>query len=324
MPKRILFLSKGENASSTRYRALQYFPLYKKSGYEPLHLTISGGLYPFIVALCYILKSDVVVLIRKTFPTPAFWLLRKLSKKLIFDFDDAIFCNTDGSYSKTRMSRFINTVKASDCVFAGNQYLADTAKAVQPNTLIIPTSLDTKKYNLSSKKQDDNFVLVWIGSKSTKKYISNILRCVEIAADSIPNLQLKIIADFELHSDSVYIKNVLWSESIEASEICSSDVGLAPLPADNWTKGKCALKVLQYMASSLPVITSPTSVNGYVVSEGDTGYLASTDKEWIDKIKAAYHKKDHLGKMGQLGRKRISDEFDIHVVFQKIIKHLSD
>jgi glycosyltransferase involved in cell wall biosynthesis len=318
MHKRILFLSKGANASSTRYRALQYFPLYLESGYKPVHSTISGGLLPFLVALYQASQADIVVLLRKTFPAPAFWLLRAVSKKLIFELDDAIFSNTDGSYSKTRMSRFINTVRQCDHVFAGNQYLAEITKAYQANTSMVPTALNTQKYNLPAKPNSKDFVLVWIGSRSTKKYIAGILPAIEKAAKAIPNLKLKIIADFQLASDVLPIKNIPWAETTEAAEVSSADVGLAPLPADNWTKGKCALKVLQYLSAGLPVISSPTSANGYVVDHLKSGFLAETDCDWMQSIIMAYEQREQLTMMGLYGQQRVSREFDFKVVFKKI------
>jgi glycosyltransferase involved in cell wall biosynthesis len=291
MHKRILFLSKGEDASSTRYRALQYFPRYKKAGYEPVHLTISGGVFPFLTALFYASQADIVILLRKTFPAPLFWLLRKLSKKLIFELDDAIFSNTDGSDSETRMSRFIATIRHCDHVFAGNQYLAEVTKKHQSNTSIIPTALNTQKYRQAITYTSNDFVLAWIGSRSTKKYIAGMLPAIEAAAKTIPNLSLKIIADFELQSDVLPIHNIPWSEKTEALEVSSANIGLAPLPPDNWTKGKCALKVLQYLAASLPVISSPTSANGYVVEHLKSGYLAKTESDWTQSIITAYKEK---------------------------------
>ncbi len=319
MHKRILFLSKGENASSTRYRALQYFPLYLQSGYTPAHLTISGGFWPFLTALYQASQADIVVLLRKTFPAPVFWLLRIVSKKLIFELDDAIFSNTDGSFSKTRMSRFINTIRQCDHVFAGNQYLAEIANAHQPNTSIIPTSLDTQKYRSSIKHATNDFVLVWIGSRSTRKYIAGMLPAIEKAAKTIPQLRLNIIADFELTSNVLPISNIPWSEKTEALEVSSADVGLAPLPPDNWTKGKCALKVLQYLSAGLPVISSPTSANGYVVDHLKSGFLAESESEWTQSIISAYEQREQLTVMGEYGQKRVSQEFDIKVVFKKIL-----
>jgi glycosyltransferase involved in cell wall biosynthesis len=317
MQKVILFVSKGENSSATRYRALQYFPKFIEAGWQPRHATISGGIISIIKTLFAASQADVIVLLRKTFPSPIFWLLRKLSKKLIFDFDDAIFCSTDGSYSKTRMRRFVATVSNCDYVFAGNEYLANEAEKYNNAVTVIPTSVEVEKYNLTCQKDDSVFELVWIGSQSTKKYIVEIIPSLETAAQTISNLQLKIIADFELNSPILNIKNVAWNAHSEALELCKANVGLAPMPENNWTKGKCALKVLQYMAAGLPVISSPSGVNAYVVENGISGYLA-TNNQWITLLSQTHKEKEKLASMGELGRRRVQSEFSINVVFQKM------
>lgn len=319
MSKKILFISKGENTSSTRYRALQYFPQFKMHGWQTQHSTISGGIIPTLKTFIKVTRVDVVVLLRKTFPLPIFWILRKLSKKLIFDFDDAIFTNTDGSYSKTRMHRFTQTVSKCDYIFAGNQYLANEAKKYNSAVAIIPTSIDVAKYNIQNNIDPYIFELVWIGSSSTKKYITEIIPAIEDAAKSVPNLTLKIIADFELTSPILKINNIAWTETLEAIELSKSNVGLAPMPNNNWTKGKCALKVLQYLATGLPVISSPSGVNAYIVKNGFNGYLAYDINDWSKLIIQAAKEKERLIEMGKVGKKKVSEEFSIGTVFQKML-----
>ena len=321
--KNVLFISKGESASSTRYRALQYFPYLVAAGWQPKHATISGGLIAIAKTFIAAKNADVVILLRKTFPYPIFLILHKLSKKLIFDFDDAIFCNTDGSYSTTRASRFKATILKCDHVFAGNEYLATEARKFNSATTIIPTSVDIDKYNIHDEKNPDYLQLVWIGSKSTRKYLEEIFPYLEQAAQLVPNLQLKVIADFELFSEYLQIKNIHWSEQTEAVELCKADIGVAPMPDDNWTKGKCALKVLQYMAAGLPVLSSLSGVNAYVVKNGINGFLASDNTQWAALIVQMSKNKPILINMGECGRHRAQSEFSIEVVFQKMFAILS-
>lgn len=317
--KNVLFISKGESASSTRYRALQYFPYFIAAGWQPKHVTISGGLIAIVKTFFAAKNADVVVLLRKTFPYPIFWILRKLSKKLIFDFDDAIFCNTDGSNSKTRMVRFESTVSQCDFIFAGNQYLANQALEFNSKTVVIPTSVEAKKYELNLPKSTNSLVLVWIGSQSTKKYLVEILPCLEKAALTIPNLKLKVIADFSLTSDTLSIDNIFWNEKTEAEELCKSNIGIAPMSIDNWTKGKCALKVLQYMAAGLPVLSSDSGVNSQVIVHEQTGLLISDIKQWTPTLNKIFAIKSDFEKMGEIGRLKVQSEFTIDVVFKKII-----
>jgi len=324
MSKRILFLSKGEQDSSTRYRALQYFSYFKSAGWQPQHVTISGGLIAIIYALISAKQSDVVVLLRKSLPAPILWLLRKVSDRLVFDFDDAIFCNSDGSYSRTRMTRFIKTATMCDHIFAGNAYLAEEASKYNPAVTVAPTSVDTNKYALPRQNKPGTTVLVWIGSSSTRKYLEQALPFLEQASRVIPNLQLDVIADFELKSDHLTINSIAWSESSEAAALSKADIGIAPMPETDWTKGKCALKVLQYMAAGLPVITSKSGVNAYVVEDGVNGYLVSDDAQWSEQIALLSKDKRDLQEMGLAGIRRVKSEFDIEVVFQKLLAVLTN
>jgi glycosyltransferase involved in cell wall biosynthesis len=317
MAKKILFLSKGDNASSTRYRALQYFPILQEGGWQPSHHRISGGFIAFITGLFLARQMDVVVLLRKTFPLPIFWLLRFFCKKIIFDFDDAIFCNTDGSFSATRMARFKQTVAASDYIFAGNSYLANTARQFNPKVSVIPTSVDTNKYKLTSHKDSTRITLVWIGSKSTKKYIEAILPCIDQLACKIPSLELKIIADFKLEAKNLIIHNIKWQAQTEAQNLVDCHIGLAPLPEDDWTKGKCGLKVLQYMAAGLPVITSDTGVNREFVVHGVNGYVV-TGENWGEAIEKATSNMQSLDTFGLAGQAKARDIYDIIPVSNKL------
>ncbi len=323
MHKKLLFISKGETASSTRYRALQYFPFLIQAGFSPTHITISGGINPIFNTLIAASKADVVVLLRKTFPAPLFWLLRKLSKKLVFDFDDAIFCNTDGSQSCTRMQRFKHTIKNCDYVFAGNGYLAAHAKQFNSAVEVIPTSINTDKYNLDCQKDTQALKLVWIGSSSTKKYLIDILPQLEKAAHFVTDLQLNNISDFQLSSTTLKINNIAWQAETEASELNKADIGIAPMLDNNWTKGKCALKVLQYMASGLPVISSHSGVNAEVIQDQVTGYLLKKNEDWPELIIALQHKKTQLQQMGQQGKLFVNNEFSIPAVYQKILAALN-
>lgn len=318
MTKKLLFISKGENSSSTRYRATQYFPYFLNENFSPRHLSISGGLLPILMALIAIKQSDIVILLRKTFPWPIFWLIRKLSKKLIFDFDDAIFCNSNGTCSTTRMKRFKSTVAQCDYIFAGNQYLANEALKFNSQTTVIPTSVDANKYDLEITKDTNNLILVWIGSQSTKKYLTEILPYLEQAAKNIPNLKLKVISDFSLKSEILAIENVQWSEKTEAIELCSSHIGIAPMPINDWTKGKCALKVLQYMAAGLPVVSSDSGVNSQVIEDEYTGFLVRDNSQWEEALNKISTKKFDLDLIGNLGKLKVRSEFTIDVVFKKM------
>jgi glycosyltransferase involved in cell wall biosynthesis len=317
--KSILFISKGIDSSATRYRALQFFSLLKFHGFTPDHVTASGGFLAILRTLWQASQADVVVVLRKTFPAAITWLLRRVSKRLIFDLDDAIFCRSNGLHSKTRMKRFANIAKVSDHVFAGNQFLAENSFKFNDAVTVIPTCLDVAKYEVAVDKPDDYIDLVWIGSKSTSKYLRDILPSLEMASQNLSNLRLKIIADFDLPSAIMPVLAIPWSEVGEAKELASSHIGIAPMIDNDWTRGKCALKILQYMAASLPVVSSNVGVNGEAVVADETGYLVSSPEQWIAAINGLATNKKNVTEMGVAGHNRVKQHYDINVVFQQIL-----
>lgn len=317
--KSILFLSKGEQAPSTRYRALQFMPLLAEAGYSVDHVRVSGrGGAAFLTALVKASKADVVVVLRRLFPQPLLWLLRRASRRLVFDFDDAIFCNSDGSESASRMRRFASMVKACDHVFAGNRHLSERAVPFNSAVTIIPTCLDTERYIVEAAKPQDTLDLVWIGSRSTKKYLVELLPALRLAAGRVPGLRLKVIADFDLPDAGIAVVPMPWKHDTEVYELASSHIGIAPMRDDNWSRGKCALKILQYMAVGLPVISSAVGANKEVVSSGISGYLVNGDKEWHDRIVELSSDAGLRAKMGNEGRTILLSNYSIRPVFLRM------
>lgn len=318
MNTRLLFISKGEDASSTRYRALQFFPLWRAAGFEPAHVTASGGLRATLDMLRQARRVDVVIVLRKTFPAALLWLLRRASRRLVFDFDDAIFCNTDGTPSRTRMVRFVAMARACDHVFAGNAFLAGNAAAFNPAVTLVPTCVDAARYRVDAEKPADSLDLVWIGSHSTRKYLAEAMLWLKVAADRVPGLRLKIIADFDLPGCGVATLPVAWRTESEAQELAASHIGIAPMRNDDWSRGKCALKVLQYMAAGLPVVSSKAGANAEVIVEGETGYLVSTTAEWAERIALLAGDAELRRHMGEAGRRRAATDYSIEAVFERL------
>ncbi|MGH8670548.1 MAG: glycosyltransferase family 4 protein [Burkholderiales bacterium] len=321
-PRTVLFISKGANAASTRYRARAYFPYLQESGWRPLHMTASGSPIERLQLLRECARADVVVVVRKTFSGLFLALLRGGAKRLVFDFDDAIFLRSDGAPSRLRMGRFARMAGKCDLVWAGNAYLAEHAGRFNSRVAIVPTSLDPAKYGIAVHKPDDSLDLVWIGSKSTRKYLVDIIPTLEQIALKIPSLKLKIVADFSLESNRLPILPVRWDARTEAQEIASSHIGIAPMPDNPWTRGKCALKVLQYMAAGLPVVSSPAGSNAEIVEPGENGFLAAGDEQWENAILRLNADSGLRTRMGESGRKRVHAAFSQEATCRRMVELL--
>jgi glycosyltransferase involved in cell wall biosynthesis len=320
--KRILFISKGENDPSTRYRGLAYFSALSSDGWEPEHITVRDNPLLRLKLLKRANRADVVVILRKTFSAPYLSMLSLCSRRLVFDLDDAIFCRSNGAISRTRGNRFARMASRCRQVWAGNEYLAAASRQFNRAVTILPTSLGPGKYLIEAEKPAKHIDLVWIGSRSTRKYIETGLPALENLAENLPHIRLKIVADFDLKSERLSTIAVPWSKENEAFALSSAHIGIAPMPDNPWTRGKCGLKVLQYMAAGLPVVSSTAGVNGEIVEHGVTGFLADSAEAWQKAIEALINEPDLRRVMGEAGRKRVKEQYSVDVTYSKMARAL--
>ena len=160
--------------------------------------------------------------------------------------------------------------------------------------------------------------LVWIGSRSTRKYLLEALPALRLASASTPRLRLKIIADFDLPDAGLPTLAVPWRSATEANELASAHIGIAPMRDDDWSRGKCALKILQYMASGLPVVSSNVGANAEVVDHGKTGYLVNSDEQWCARLVELAGDADLRHRFGEEGRRRVESDYSVEPVFSRI------
>jgi glycosyltransferase involved in cell wall biosynthesis len=206
-----------------------------------------------------------------------------------------------------------------DHVLAGNQFLADKAKGFNQAVTIVPTCIDISRYAADFSKPADSIDLVWIGSSSTRKYLVEALPALRRAAALVPGLRLKIIADFDLPDAGLPVLAVPWDAATEARELGSAHIGIAPMVENDWTRGKCALKVLQYMAAGLPVVSSAAGANAEIVLDGETGFLAGDDAAWAERIGMLAGSPEMRDRMGMAGRRRATADYSIEPVFSRML-----
>jgi len=318
----ILFLSKRELSASTRYRGLNYFIFLEQAGFLPFHIDPKGNLLHKIITLRKVMKADAVVVVRKTFSFPFRRLVQLLSKKLIFDFDDAIFVKSSGRASKLRLDRFKSMLTKVDHVWAGNRYLAEYAKKWNSSVDILPTAVDINSYKGHEIKPEKNIDIVWIGSSSTRKYLQKMIPVLEKLAEKSPQIRLKIIADFDLETTGLTTLPIAWNNDTEAKELGSSHIGIAMMSNDPWSRGKCGLKVLQYMAASLPVVVSDAGVHREIVDHEKSGYLVNGDSEWLSTLTRLINDEQLRLSMGEHGRHIVSDRYSYDVTSMQMLKYL--
>ena len=236
-------------------------------------------------------------------PLDAFWLRRK-GPGVIYDFDDAVMYNDKhpNKFSRIRRKSFERTVRLSHLVIAGNAYLAERALKFNQKVKILPTGLDVNAYRCEGKLKNDGKVrLVWIGGKSTLSYLASLRPVLEQIGRRFDNVVLRIICDEFFDLQNMKVEKCQWSLRSQARDLAACDIGLAPLPDNRFTRGKCGFKILQYQAASLPVVTSPVGVNAEYIQQDISGYVATDEADWAEKLSRLIRDKDLRKRMGGQG-----------------------
>ncbi len=265
-------------------------------------------------------RAEVVSLQRKLLPVWQLGLLRRSARRLVFDFDDAVYqrdsYHRKGPTSTMRTARFWATVYAADAVLAGNDHLRRAAAAYIPADRVhrIPTCIEPTWYPLASHHRsgaDAPVRLAWIGQQSMLASLDLARPQLVASARRVPRLELRLICDQTIELPPLRVVLRRWSSATEARELADCDIGISWLPDDAWSRGKCGLKVLQYMAAGLPVVANPVGMNRRLVQHEETGLLATTPDEWSAAIARLSADPALRERMGTAGRRLVEEQYSV-------------
>jgi glycosyltransferase involved in cell wall biosynthesis len=325
---RALFLIRGHDQPSSRYRVLQYLPYLKQKGVKT---TVT--VYPHDIGASRKIYREMrdydVVFIQRKRPHPLFlFFLLQRSKKLVYDVDDAVMyrsSNASSPYSTTRERQFARIVKAADHVIVGNTFLEDHARRYTDHVTVIPTAIDIKRYTPKDYHKKSTKVTVgWIGSGSTLPYLDHIKDVFETLGERYNHIELKVICDTFIDCEKISVIKKIWSEKEEIVDLKSLDIGVMPLSDDPWSGGKCGLKIMQYYGVGIPVVCTPVGINRDVVRDGINGFWATTKEEWIEKLSTLIEAASLRQEMGLRGREIVRDAYSIQACAPRFYKVLDE
>jgi glycosyltransferase involved in cell wall biosynthesis len=324
----------GPLAASTRYRLMQYVPGLRAQGIDLDVRSLLGDRYVQTIfagkkyALTDLLKDymaraalllqqrryDLAIVNAELFPLlPGFIESRLLRIPYIYDFDDAFFL-------KYRMDRFQRVsfllankfdpiVARAAAVTAGNRHLQKFASARNHATHWLPTVVDTERYLSAPSNRAGIFTVGWIGSPSTSPYLALLAEPLERLGREGP-VRLKVVGGHCPDIPSIDVVNIPWSEATEVDLINSFDVGVMPLTDDAWARGKCAFKLIQYMACAVPVVASPVGANVDVVNEA-SGLLADNADNWFNALRRLRDDAALRQRLGSAARATVEQSYSL-------------
>ncbi len=350
--KKILILTRfDDKGASSRYRFYQFIPYLNNNDFDiKVSYLLSNNYLKYIYSgktikkIIFILQSyikriiilttannyDLIWIEKENFPWFPFILENFFLKKFsafVIDFDDPVF-HTYDQYSnilirKIYKNKIAKIMKSSNFVVAGNYYIADYAlKKGVNNVKVIPTVVDHEKYLSKKNSSNNKFTIGWIGSPSTARHIKVAKKAIiQICSDS--NIEFVAIGPNSSDLKDIPVKIIPWLEETENSNLIKFDIGIMPLPDTPWERGKCGFKIIQYMASGIPVIASPVGINNHIVDHGINGFLANNSFDWVKYIKKLKNDPALRKSMGLAGQKKVKENYSLEMIAPKILKILS-
>jgi glycosyltransferase involved in cell wall biosynthesis len=331
-----------DKAPSQRFRFEQYFKALDKAGFsytikpflsseiwEILYLpkrflrkafAIIGGLFSRLYLLLSVNKYDFIFIHREATPIgpPFFEFIASkiLNKKIIYDFDDAIWipnyseANSFFSFLKG-YSNVKHICKWAYKISCGNEYLCNYARKFNTNVVFNPTTIDTENYHNKIKDQySERFVIGWTGSHSTIRYIEEIISVLSELEREF-DFDFLVISDIKPNYNLKSMKFLKWNKENEIIDLLKFNIGIMPLKDDKWANGKCGFKALQYMALGIPALVSPVGVNTKIVDDKLNGFVCSSREEWSTAIKSLIKEKSLLSNISKSTRTKIEEQYSV-------------
>jgi glycosyltransferase involved in cell wall biosynthesis len=270
---------------------------------------------------------DVAYVYREATLGRTTWVERRVSGQLplVYDFDDAIYLPAT-SAANARLSFLKDPGKAANiCAMAadvtvGNAHLAEYARARAKSVTVIPSTIDTAAYVPQPHATGPRPVIGWTGSATTVGYLEALKPALRRLRTQL-DFELRVIgADFD--DDALDVRRVPWRAASEVEDLRELDIGLMPLADDEWSRGKCGMKALQYMALEIPPVVSPVGVNATMVRDGVNGRHARTDDEWVARLLELGRDAEKRRQLGREARRTVEQEYSAAVHAPRMAKVL--
>jgi len=323
--KKVLFIIQDVHMPSSRIRVLNLLPWLDRNGVDcsvvffPRHMRQRWFLYGKLR------HFDIVYLQKRLLSPVDSFLLRRCSRTLIFDFDDAIYFRHDSHpdpISRARYVKFKFLIRRCDYVVAGNRILAAYASQFNRRVTVIPSSVKTENIPLKNHNPRERArVIGWIGTGRNLSHLKLIESALQRLAKRHP-FELKVISDRPLFMEGVKVSFVPWRLATQEEEVASLDIGLMPLPSSRYAEGKCAYKALQYMAAQVPPVCSDVGINAEVIQDGKEGFVVKSTGDFYQALEVLITDGKLRKEMGERAREKVRQSYSEEVIGAQLAEFL--
>ena len=331
-----------DEAPSQRLKFEQYYERFVHAGYAVSHdafytsrayrrlgraglagkaLIVGWSCIKRLASLWRAWRSDVVYLCLEAIPVGPPLLegiiMRVLRKPLVYDIDDLIYLKKPGSRDPSptlfdRKKKIAYIMRTADHVIVCTPHLEKVARSLNDRVTRISSTIDTARYRPKTRYDRARVTLGWSGSFSTSPYL-HLLDDVLRTLQGRHGVAIRVIGDPDFAIAGVEIDARPWRSSTEVEDLLGIDIGLYPLPGDEWDLGKSGLKALQYMGLGIPTVLTPFGANLEIVRHGENGLFAATSDEWIEMVGRLIHDVALRERLGRAGRQTVEARYSVEV-----------
>jgi glycosyltransferase involved in cell wall biosynthesis len=337
----ILCLHRPGRSPSQRFRFEQYLSYLEEHGYyfdfsyllneqadkafyQPGHYLTKAAIilsatWRRLLETIRVNKYDLLFVQREAYMLGTAFFEKAMARNvpMIFDFDDSIWLQNVSEANKNLAflkdaAKTGKIIQSAKLVFAGNEYLAQYAKQFNRATVVVPTTIDMNVYKAGEKKSGGPVCIGWSGSFSTIQFFAYAIPALKRIKDKYgAGVTFRIIGDGNYYCKELETQALPWRGATEIEDLSAMDIGIMPLPADEWTKGKCGLKGLQYMALGIPSLMSPVGVNTDIIQPGINGFLPATEDDWVADLSALIENRELRRKTGEAGKQTVMEKYSV-------------
>lgn len=339
---KIVMLSSGDRVPSSRFRMLPYVQHFRNNGHRCTLASSVPQKYEWFPVIGFrlsqrvkrlirylhwyqarIRRDEIVVIDREIFDAPCTKLeehFRQTTRRFVLDLDDAVFLRYPEKFEKL--------TRLADLIVCGNSLIEEWAKKRNPNTIIIPTCVDTNSYIPAAGRMSAEFIIGWIGTPSNLPMLNRIIPALQILK-SRHDFILRIVTAVEelpaeLRDSGLPIETVHWNAKRDVSDLQQFDVGVMPLTDNDWTRHKCGFKLLQYMSVGVPSVASAVGVNKTIIDHGQNGFLAESTNDWITHLCNLASSRSLRRSIGNAARETVTARYSIEANFPRYEAALLD
>ena len=328
MPNAVL-LGYDLEQPSFRHRMSTLIPALEAAGWQVRAERFPSGRYGLRTweRRTLLRAADVVVLHQIKLSAPEARLFASFTRRRVFDVDDAIYVRKPRRLgdapdeSPWRKRKFAATCRWVDEVAAGNDVLAGVARTAARAVTVLPTSIDTAAY-LPTAAAADPPTIAWIGSPENLIYLEMIRPALARLTIRHPTLKMRVICSRFPDWPEVNVECIAWSSATEAKSLAEAHIGVMPLTDDAWSRGKCAFKLLQYMAAALPCVASPVGANTEAVIDGVNGFHARSAEEWERSLESLIVSPELRARFGASGRAHVESRYSMRAYRERYLQLL--